>query len=325
MAEVASINRVTQWGSETTAGTEVDATKLMQAMTVDFGPEVEVSRYRPSGGKFETVSSLDREWTGADLSGPITYTEIIYPLSSILKKVNPTGAGTPKTWTFSPAQTAADTIATYTVEVGSSVRAQLMTYGIVTELELSFSTQGNTLSGAMIGRAIQDNITLTASPSALALLPVLTKDISVKTASAQGSLTAATPLARVISASWAIRNRFGPVWVLNQSTSWAAHVELPIEGEITIRQQADAEGMGFLNNLHDGSTVFIRIGATSAIEVDTGVPYSIRIDAACKVVGSSRFEDEEGQTVIEWTLGIVYDATWTKATEVTVVNALTAL
>src|SRR5687768_10911506 len=108
MAERATINQVTQFGLETTPGTEVNAGKLMSALAVEFGPEVEISRYRPSGGKFETVASLDREWVGAALSGPITYTEIIYPLASVLVKPTPTGAGAAKTWTFTVAQTAAD-------------------------------------------------------------------------------------------------------------------------------------------------------------------------------------------------------------------------
>jgi hypothetical protein len=296
----------------------------MSAMMVEMGPEVEISRYRPSGGKFETVTSLDREWTSGTISGPVTYTEVIYPLSSILKKVTPTGAGAAKTWSFSPAQTAADTIATYTIEVGSAARAQLLTYGLFTEFGMSFSTQGSEISGALIGKAIQDNITMTATPTALSLLPVNAQEVSVKVADTQAGLTGASALTRVVSASWNIANRFGPVWVLG-SSSFAAHVELPIEGTVTLRQQADAAGWAFLTTMRDSATKFIRITAVSPLEIEPGDNYVIQIDSACRVVDVSSVEDEDGVAVIEWTAGIVWDSTWTKATEVLVTNALTAL
>lgn len=325
MAEVSTINRVVQIGLETTIGTSIAAGKLLQGMMIEVGPEVEVSTYRPSGGKFETVASLDREWSSADISGPITYTEIIYPLSSMLKKVSPTGAGTSKTWVLAPAQTAADTIATFTVELGSAVRAQKFSYGIVTELELTFSTQGNEVKGSMIGKAMSDGITMTTTPTALTLLPVLSKEVSVKLADTQGALTAASALLRVVSVGWKMGNRFGPVWVLNQATDWAAHVELPIDLECTLRVQADAAGLALLTTMRAGATKFMRIGCVSAELAETAIPFSLQIDTACKVTGVSKFEDEDGQEVIEWTMGGFYDVTWTKATEITLVTTVAAL
>lgn len=325
MAENASINKVIQFGLETVAGTAVAAPKLMTALSVELGPEIEVSRYRPSGGKFETTASLDREWIGADLSGPITYTEIIYPLASVLVKPTPTGAGTAKTWVFKPLHTAADTIATYTVERGGAVSAVEFSYGLVTELSLEFSTSGNELSGAMIGKAMTTGITMTAGPTSIALIPVEMKHLSVKLADTAATLTAAPKLGRVVGASWSIANRFGPVWVLNESTSWAAHVELPIELECTLRMQADAEGIALLTTMRAGSTKFMRIDAIHTLMAEAAIPYSIQIDTAGKVVGVSRFEDEDGQDVIEWTMGGFYDPTFAGATSVTVVNTLTAL
>lgn len=325
MAERATINQVTQWGVETVLGTEVNANKLMSALMVEMGPELESSRYRPSGGKFETIIVPNREWTGAGISGPITFTEIIYPLNSVLQKVTPTGAGTPKTWTMAPAQTQADTIASYTVEMGSAVRASLFTGAIVTALDLEFSTQGCELSGEMWGGAMQDGITMTATPTALALKPVLPKHVSVYLADTQAGLDAADPLLRVVSAGWSVGNRFGQVWVLNGATDPAAFVELPIDLGARLRLQADAEGMGLLTTMRTGATKFMRILAESEEEVDTGAPYMLQIDTAVKVADVSRFEDEEGQMVLQWDFGGVYDSVWGKATEATVVNALATL
>ncbi len=325
MPEVANINNVVQFGLETTIGTSIAAGKLMQGMMVEIGPEVEISTYRPSGGKFETVAALDREWTSADLSGPITYTELVYPLSSVLKKVTPTGAGAAKTWVLAPAQTQADTVASFTVETGSAVRAQKFSYGLVTDLELTFSTQGNELKGSMIGKAMTDGIAMTGTPTALTLLPVLPKDVSVKLADTQGTLTAATANLRVVSVGWKVGNRFGPVWVLNNSTSWAAHVELPIDLECTLRVQADTEGNALFTTMRSGATKWMRIGCVSDSLAEAAIPYSLQIDTACKVTGVSKFEDEDGVKVIEWTMGGFYDSVAGFATQVTLVNVSTAL
>lgn len=312
-------------GLETTPGTGVAASKLMSSMVFDLGPEAEFSEYRPSGGKFNTIVALNREWAGASISGPANFNEIVYPLNSVLRKVTPSGAGAAKTYVMSPAQSAADPIATYTLEVGSALRAQKMEYSLFTAFGILFSMDGCTIDGELIGMAMEDAITLTPTPTTLAQKVILPRFTSVKHAATSAGLTAALPMGRLVSAEWRIANRFGPVWVLNQTTSFAAHVELPVELELVLRHQADAEGMAFLPFMRSGETRFIRMAAISDEEIEASSPYKLQIDTAAKVKGVSRFEDEEGQTVLEWTMAGVFDSGWGKATEVTVVNNVATL
>lgn len=324
MTDRASIFELVQLGVETTPGTKVAATKKASAMQIAMGPRVDISQYRPSGNKFPTVSALNMEWSEGSISGPITYTEIVYLLSSVLKTVSPTGT-TAKTWAFSPAVDSADTKKTYTIESGSSVRAHRFGYGLVTGLGLSFDRSGCELSGSMLGQALEDGHTMTSGLSQIALVPVMPTEVQVYLADSQAGLAGATALARAISVEWNIADRFGPVWVLNGSSSFAADVEIEPSLEIKLMVEADAEGMALLTNMRAGSSKFVRIEAENSTEIETDVYYKLTIDTACQVMDVGDFSDEDGIYAIEWSLKGVYDATWDAATSVTVINEIASL
>lgn len=90
------------------------------------------------------------------------------------------------------------------------------------------------------------------------------------------------------------------------------------------KRQADAAGMALLTNMRAGSTKFMRIKATGA-QIAGAEYYDLQIDTACKVTDVSPFEDSDGVFAIEWTMNGFYDATWTKTTEIAVVNTLATL
>ncbi|GIV81728.1 MAG: hypothetical protein KatS3mg051_1192 [Anaerolineae bacterium] len=323
MPERASILQGFQLGVETTPGTSVAANKKITAANLTLGPQVDITKFRPTGYKFGSLASLNREWVQGSLSGPLTYTEIVYWLSSLLKSVTPTGT-TAYTWTFSPSTTAADTVKTFTIEQGSSTRAHKFTYGLVTGLSMSFSRDGCEIDGTIIGQDLSDGITLTSSPSTIALVPVTPPQVAVYLADTQAGLDGASALTRAISVEWSITDRFAPVWVLNQATDWAAHVETEPTPRVTLMVQADSTGMGLLTTMRANSKKFVRIEATGGT-IDGTTNYSLKIDTACQVTDISDFQDEDGVFAIEWTMDAIHDTTWGKATEVTVVNGISAL
>jgi hypothetical protein len=324
MAERASIFQTVQIGVETTAGVSVAASKKLQSMMIEPGPQAEIASYRAMGSKFPSLAALGKEWTEANVGGGLTYTELIYPLSSVLKAVSPTGT-TVKTWTFSPATSAADTVKTFTVEQGSSERAHKFVYGLFTSLGMKFSRDGSELSGSMLGAAITDGITMTATPTTIDLIPVLPTQVKVYLADTYAGLTGATALARAMSVEWNISDRFGPVWALNGATTWAAFVETEPKLEVKLLMEADAEGMALLATMRSGATKFVRIeavGATIGAGPDT---LKLTVDTACKVTEVDPFSDEDGVFAIGWTLSGFHDGTWGKATEVVVINELATL
>lgn len=327
MAERATVFQTVQVGVETTYGTGVAANKLLQSMSIEPNIQADVKTFRPSGQKFTTVAALGKEWSAGRLSGQATYTELIYPLASVLKKPTPTtpGGTLPRLWTFDSAPAAADTVASYTVEQGSAERAHKVTGLVVLDFGMEFTREAINISGSTLGKALTDGITLTASPTTLALLPILPTQVSVKLADTQAGLTGASALTRAISAAWNLGNRFGPVWTLDASqSSYAALVELVPNGTAKLKVEADAAGMALLTQLRSGATKFMRISAVGDV-IETTYNYSLQVDLALKVVKPSEFSDADGVYAIEWEFELTKDATWGKAIEVQVQNTATAL
>jgi hypothetical protein len=326
MAENPTINQLVQIGIETTAGTGVAATKRFTAMKVEPGVRADVKTYKAAGYRFPTVASLSKEWVESALSGPLTYTEIIYALSSLIKAVTPSGAGTAKTWAFAPTSTGGDTRKTFTVEHGSSDRGKKFAYGLVTGLTFEFSREECTLSGAMLGKALQDNQALTALTSAaeIALLPVMPTQVALYVADTAAGLAGATAMTRAFSAGFTLENLTGPIYPLNQSSSFTAMVETEPTGTFRLKAAVDSEGMALLTNLRAGSTKFIRIKALG--DLITGSDYyMLQVDAAIKVTKPQDFSDEQGVYAIGWDGELTHDSTWGKACEITVVNIAATL
>lgn len=325
MPERTSLYQVAQFGVESTPGTGVATTKQLLSLTIDVDPQIEVSTYRPSGYAVATVAALNKEWVEAGISGPITYTDIVYLLSSILKTGVVTGAGNAKTWTFEPVVTAVNTPVTYTIEYGGAQRAHEFYYGLLRDLTLNFSHDECTLDGVFLGTALADGITMTAGNTAVALVPVLPTQVSVKLAATAAGLSGASASTRVLSASLSIANRYDLVWVLNAAnSSYVAHVDVEPTIEMKLMMEADSAGMALLTTLRSATTQFVRVEAVGAA-ISGGGNYTLTCDFAGKLSDASEFRDEDGVYAIEWTLSNVYDATWTKSLSVVVINELAAL
>lgn len=318
-----SIFQSVQVGPEVTPGTSVAASKRLLGLSIQPTNKAEVKLFRPMGSKFQTVATLNKEWSEASIGGPVSYTDLVYALCSCVVNVAPTGT-TAKTWIFSPALSAADTIKTLTVESGDATRAQKFTYGIVNSLGLKFSRTGNEISGSMIGKAATDGITLTATPTDVALIPVMPTQVTYKLADTQAGLAGASVIPNIIDSEWSLSGRFAPAWFMDGTTTFASHVETEPELSVKFRMEADATALGLLTTMRAGSTKFLRISATGAL-ISGSDYYSLTIDTALKMTEPTSYEDVDGVYAYGWSASGVYDSTWTKTTEITVINALAAL
>lgn len=325
MAQRASIFEGVQIGVESTPGTAVAANKLLQSISIQPGVKAEIGKFRPLGRKFPSLALPGKEWVEAKLTGMPTFDELPYILASVVKNVSPTAEGTTgKKWTHSPSSTGPDAYKTYTCEQGSSLRAHRFAYGVVTGVTFNFTREGVSLDGAMIGRELEDGVTLTASPTAIPAVPVLGKQVSVYLADTYAGLSGATAL-NPLSASWALTDRFAPFWALNASyTSFVEPVESEPKLECKLKLPADATGMGLLTTMRNGATKFMRIEAVGG-EIEATKNYRFTLDTAVKVMNVSEFSDEDGVFAIEWTFEAFHDATWGKAFEAIVINTLASL
>lgn len=334
MAERTAISQGVSLGVEVTPGTAVTATRRLGSIGFAPAVKVETSEQTPIGAKFANAQILGKEWSESAIEGAPCYTELPYVFSSlfstassttqILDGATPTGG---YTWTFPIATNAADNPKTFTIEQGSSVRAHRVANAIISELEMEFSREAITFSGAAIGKAIEDGITLSGSPTMLPQVMVRPTDLSVYIDSTAAGL-GTTKMLRALSGSVKVSDRFGPLFVVDSAQpSFVATMETKPKAELSLMMEADAQGMAPLVSLRAGDTKFIRLEATGATIYTGGVTvkHRFRWDFAGQVSDVDEFSDEDGVYAIGWTFGAVHDATWAKAMAVEVITTTSTL
>lgn len=327
----ASVFQGVQVGVETTSGTKVAADKKLQSISIAPAIQNESDAFRPMGSKWPTVVAQNREWVEAAVEGRPTYDEIIYLLSSVLTEgavTQPDATNAPSVylWTFDPTSDDEDSPVTFTVEQGFSGRAARFGYGIVSALDLNVSRGELTLGGSMLGQRLEDDVTLTADPTSLPLIPVLSKDVDVYLAEAVADLgTAGAKLDLPFHANTSLGDRYGPVWALNTDfDSFISHVETEPSGQLALNVAKDAEGMGILPHLRSGDTRFLRVEAVGEVIEDVQT-YRMTLDLALKCTDVGGFEDEDGVATVEWTFDVVHDDGWGRALLAEVINTQASL
>lgn len=327
MAERASVFQQVQIGVETTSGTGVAAGKLLQSMDIQPTADIGVDFFRPQGNKFPTVAATGKDLVTARVVGKPTYTELVYPLSGLLGAATitgPNGDGA-YTWVFNPASAAADAFKTFTVERGSAVQAEKFAFGLFASLGMQFDRDRADLNGAMIGQAQTTGITMTTTPTAIALIPILPKQIDVYADGTSGGL-GTTKLGRLLMGNWAFgQNKYNPLWVVDSSqASFVSVVEASPNATFELLLEADSAGQAFLATLRAGTTQFVRLKCTGPL-IAGATNYSFVIDMAAKFGRPQPYEDSNGVYAIRHTMSLVHDATWGKAMIATVMNLQSGL
>lgn len=326
MAERSTITQVVQIGVETTPGTAVPANKKLASLAIQPKINAETDVFKPTGQKYASLVAVNQEWTEADISGKPCFDEIVYMLACILGADTITTVGTTgKQHAFDPLSSGDDTIKTLTVEQGSSVRAHSFAYGFLSAIGFEFSRQSIDVSGTMIGRRISDGITMTSSPTSLALVPFLPTGLDFYLDTSAAAL-GTTKLTRGISAKWDLSDKAAAAWFVNSANnSFTAHVEGDPTNEVSLKLEADAVGMGLLTNLRAGSSVFLRIEVVGP-QIGAGpAVYKATFDFALQVNAGTDWADEDGIFATEWPCSVVHDATWGKAFSVKIINSLASL
>lgn len=321
MAERASVFQGVQIGVETTPGTSVAATKQLQSMSLTPQIDLSVDTFRPMGNKFITVAAPSKELTTVQVQGKLTYTEIVYMFSSLFGAASISGAG-PYTWAFTPGSIAADAFKTFTVEQGNAVRAEKWTYGLFTSLNISGTRDGWDLRGTMQGQAVTDGITMTASPTAIPLVPVLGKDVSVYYDTTSGGI-GGTKLGRVLRWEFNFGDKYQPLWPVDSAqASFVAEVENAPTASISMLVEADTAGMALLTDARAGNFAYTRFAAVQGTN-------QLTIDAAVKHVRPAPYSDSNGVYAIGFNLQLAHDAAWGgapgKALTATVINGVSSL
>lgn len=339
MPERSSVAQVAQVGVEATPGTAVAATKRLGSLSYTPSTQAEVSTFRPTGMKFATVASLNREWAEFSVEGQPTFEEIVIPLSNTIGTATVTqvmDGVTPTTayeWTFTPASSAADAPKTLTLEFGQSgVQAEKYAHLLGTAFNLSVSRSETSVGGSGFAQAAVTGITPTpALAIPTALTPLMPGGFSFYEASTYAGLSAGR-LLRAVSCEASVEDRFNPAWFVNALvTSFATWTENPDGngGGVNLVLEADAAGMAFYSKMRAGSTGYFRIECEGPVLYNAGTKPNLKAlfqwDLAYKVTAIEAMSDEDGIYAIPVTLTPVHDSTWGQAMQFLVRNKVATL
>jgi hypothetical protein len=329
MADSLTGNQGVQLGLETTIGTAVAANKKFLLTDIRPAVKADTKNFKSQGSKFPSTVVTGKESVEAKVEGQGNYMDLTYLLASLVNKPTPVqqGGTAAQKWTFTSNPSAPDTTASYTIEQGDATRARRFAGAVLAGLTMAFSRDNVKYNGTMMGFALEDAITMTASPTTIAKQLLLPTHVDYYLAATYAGLSGATVLGRTWASEFALTDRFQFIYPQGRAygTGPAGIVENSnpkLNAKLTMG--ADAIGMGPLTNLRASSTQFLRIKATGPLIASTYY-YTLQIDVCVGVGGVSDFKDQEGVFALEWQLEGVVDDTWGKAFQIELTNSLAAL
>lgn len=310
-----TINQTLQFGLESTPGVNVAAGKLIQCFAMVLGSMAPVTEFSATGRKYPSIVIENSEWVEGTLTGELDYNGIVYALSGISGAANITahgGSATAKDWTFTPPLTGSIQPQTFTIEqgenntYGNAIWNHKVNYGLISELGYKGDRQtGFSLSGKVLAQQLQRAITMTSTPSAVALQPSAGKHFNVYLDATSAGL-GTTQVANVLSVDFLSSNLYGMFFPLNRANlGWTSHVDLKPSNVIKLLLEADAFGMTQFSYLQAGTTQFLRFVGQGAI-IDNLQTVTI----AGGATGGTFSLSYKGQT----TAPITYSAALTSAT-----------
>lgn len=334
-AEVSAVNQRWQWGVESTSalGTAVAANKLLNCFDMTAGINADVGFYTDSGYKYPSIQEENFEQTDLTLGGALDFNGVIYPLASAMGSVAPVAHGassTAKDWIFKPPITGSIVPQTYSLQQGDSVRARKMAYGIFSQFGYKATRKTMPmLSGKGFAQPLSDGITLTSSPTAVALAPVVNKFFNVYLDTSSGAI-GTTQLLRCFSVDFSFDSIYNSFFALNRSTvGFTGHVDAQPKSTIKLLLEADANGLASpLSDMQAGTLMYLRVQAQgNVIDAPNSVNNLFTHDMCITFGKPSELKAEQEIYALEWECTIMKDLAWNsgQSQSLTVTNLITAL
>jgi hypothetical protein len=321
-----TVNRVVQIGVESTPGTAVAANKTLPTQSFVVTRVLEPKESRAQGYKLPGEAPIVKDFATASLSGPLGYTEIIYPLNTLVTGVitTPGGGTASRDHTFSASLTGTDAFKTLTIQEGDATAAVQMPYSFLTDFGINVSLDDASVSGTVMGYA-PSNVSLTGSPTLITQQSSTPRQIDLFMDPTFGAL-GTTKVTACLSVSAQINNKQGPKWVLNTTnTSFQDTVELvpSLTFEFTTEHNAQSRALfagitGTANPIQ-----YLRFKSTGAI-IEGAIPYKFQLDLAVKVKALEQV-DSDGVWGYKYTCAPIADASFNLAWKIVVTNTLVSL
>ena len=283
MTTPAAVNQKAQYGTESTPGTPVAAGELFRASTVTLGPTVYVETVRPSGSRFASTTYVKKEYSEGSLEGVPCFNELPGLFNWAFGPCENDGEESPytHTWTVGAGETR-------TIEIGDATAAAKIPGCFVKNLTLEWGRNSGDaiVSADIVGGVWTDGVTLTAAPTALAVLPIEAHTVSVYCDSSAAAL-GTTLLSDALKVTINTGDLREMVWTLDSSKpSFSDRVDLPLgDAQIELMVKATAAGRAFLADLRTGDTKYLRVKAVAG-------SVNLVLDFAVKAADHTREESD---------------------------------
>jgi hypothetical protein len=333
MAIRSSVNQVIQLGVETTPGSPVAASKLLQAFTWTLGAKPTTKQFRGTGRQYPSASAELMEYSSGKIAGPGDFNQLLYPISSVLGKTSPVAHGasaTAKDWIWTPGLTGsyAANAQTYTLQNGDSNDAEQYPFAVFTGFNYSFTRkQEVTIGGDLLAQTFTDSVSLTASPTEVAQSPMTGAQANVYLDSTSAGL-GTTLISNLLKADFTASDYYEPFWPVNRANaSFTNIVDKEKKNELKLLVEANSTNIGLRGSyLQTGTRCYVRVDVQGpVIDQTNSINAELKHDMACFVTSMAEFSDSDGVYAVEYTLAVAEDTSWGNAQKLTLTNLITAL
>jgi hypothetical protein len=324
-----SVNQKVQIGKETTPGTTVACNKLVEAFEWSIGPKVDVKTFRATGRRHVAVAEENAQWSEGKISGEPDYNALIYPLAMCFGAVTPTLQGVSTTaydYIWTPALTGATSVQTFTLQHGDAVEAEQYGYLMASGFNYKFARRETSCGADLFAQSASTGASITSSPTAVALRPIVGKHVNLYVDSASGSI-GGTQLNNVLEVGYSCSGNYGQFWPLSRSnSSFASHLDMAPKHEVTLVLEADTTAVAYMTQLAAGTKLYMRVDAQGAT-IDTAIKEKFRHDMCLLLTDVTPAGDKDGVYAWEYKFEIAEDTAWNsgQAHQITVTNLLTGL
>lgn len=329
------VNQTVQIGVESTPGTPVACSKLLDAFTWTLGPKPTTKQFRGIGRQYPSASALLTSMSTGKLTGPGDFAQCAYIFSSLWGAPSFTLHGSSTTaydnvWTPPLAGSYAASAKTFTLQQGDAVDAEQYAFAVFTGCGYSFNRrQEVTFTADLIAQALTDGVTMTASPTVVEQVPMTGAQGNVYLDTTSAGI-GTTQLVDPLKVEYKASDYYDGYWPINRANaSYTNILDKEKKHELTLMLQANSAGIAIKGNyLETGARCYVRVNLTGPIiDAVHTVNASMQHDLACFVTDVKEFSIEDQVFAVTYTLAVAEDSAWNSGTaqKMTLTNLLSAL
>jgi hypothetical protein len=218
---VAYIDQHVQVGQEATPNTPVSAAKRLQSLTLEFTDEIDTQQFNPTGYRFDTLSMLNKAWTGIKAGGPLSFTESLYVIEAALGAVSASTQGVNgKLRTYDVPLTGAISPKTLTTQFGDATYANQAAGAFFASLGAKYSRETNAVWDGVDGyaqRILDGGTTFSGSPTTVPEQPVRGPHLNFYLDSTSANLGVTQITEEVLEGSWNLKDLLKLFWAADRS------------------------------------------------------------------------------------------------------------